>query len=348
MSISERKLDHIRICLNESVEAEISAGFEDVVLVHRALPEVDAERISLETSFLGRRVSMPLFIAAMTGGHAEAEKINRNLAEAAQELNIPLGVGSQRAGIEHRELVESFAVARKHAPDAYLIANLGAVQFCRGFTSREAQRAVEMIEADAIALHLNPLQEAVQREGDTQFAGVLERISEVCDALDVPVIVKETGAGICAEDAARLEEAGVSAIDVGGAGGTSFAAVESYRGTEEVARRFLSWGIPTVVSLVECARSVSVPVFATGGVRSGVDVAKALALGARACGVALPLLKEAVRSAEGVVRVLRTYERELRVAMFLTGSGDVEALSSSRVVVLGRCREWLSARGMLG
>ncbi len=348
MSISERKLDHIRICLNESVEAAVSAGFEDVVLVHRALPEVDAESIDLRTSFMGREVSMPLFIAAMTGGHPEAEKINRNLAIAAQELNIPLGVGSQRAGIEKRELVRSFTVARKHAPDAFLIANLGAVQFCRGFTPKEAQRAVEMIEADAIALHLNPLQEAVQREGDTQFAGVLERISEVCEALDVPVIVKETGSGICAEDALRLQEAGVSAIDVGGAGGTSFAVVESYRGTEQLAKNFLSWGIPTVVSLVECARSVAIPVFATGGVRSGVDIAKALALGARACGVALPLLRQAVKGAEGVMEVLRTYERELRIAMFLSGSRDVEELSRSKAVVLGRCREWLSARGMLG
>ncbi|WP_457554618.1 type 2 isopentenyl-diphosphate Delta-isomerase [Candidatus Pyrohabitans sp.] len=345
MSTDRRKLDHIRICLSEEVEAGAS-GFEDVVLIHSALPEVDLEKVRLETRFLGRRIAMPVFIAAMTGGHEEARKINENLALAAQELDIPLGVGSQRAAIEDERLADTFSVARKVAPEAYLIANLGAVQFSKGYSVKHAEKAIDMISADAIALHLNPLQEACQKEGDTSFEGAGEAIAELCEALDVPVIVKETGAGIAAEEAALLQEAGVSAIDVGGAGGTSFALVESYRGGE-LGRRFASWGIPTAVSVVECSTSVDVPVFATGGVRSGVDVAKAIALGASACGIALPLLRHAVRDSESVVRALRRVECELRVAAFLTGSRSVEELSRARHVILGRTREWLEARGIL-
>jgi len=345
VSTDRRKLDHIRICLSEEVEAG-SSGFEDVVLIHSALPEVDLEKVELKTRFLGRRISMPVFIAAMTGGHEEARRINENLALAAQELGIPLGVGSQRAALEDKSLAETFAVARESAPEAFLIANLGAVQFAGGYTVREAERAIEMIQADAIALHLNALQEACQREGDTNFEGVLNGIAELCDALDVPVIVKETGAGIAAEEARQLQEAGVSAIDVGGLGGTSFALVESYRGGEP-GRCFAAWGVPTAVSVVECASSVDVPVYATGGIRSGVDVAKAIALGASACGVALPLLREAARGSEAVLTWLRRLERELRVAAFLTGSRSVEELSRARVVVLGRTREWLEARGFV-
>ena len=348
VSTGERKLDHIRICLSEEVESHVGSGLEDVVLIHNALPEVDAEDVELSTGFLGRRVSMPIFIAAMTGGHGEAKRINENLAIAAQELNIPLGVGSQRAAIEDESLVETFAIARKAAPDVFLIANLGVVQFCKDYSVREAERAVEMIDADALALHLNALQEASQREGDTNFRGALDKIAEISEALDVPVIVKETGAGIAGEEAALIEKAGATAIDVGGLGGTSFAAVESHRGEGDIGRSFWDWGIPTAVSVVECVSATSLPVFATGGIRSGIDVAKALALGASSCGIALPLLKEAVKGSEAVVSALRRFEQELRVATFLTGSQTVEELHNARVLVLGRTREWLSVRGILG
>jgi len=346
-STDNRKLDHIRICLSKEVEARVGSGFEDVVLIHSALPELDAEKVSLRTTFLGREVEMPIFIAAMTGGHEEARQINENLARAAQELNIPMGVGSQRAAIENPRLEETFRVARKAAPDAFLIANLGGVQFCNGYTVREAEKAVEMIEADALALHLNAVQEVSQPEGDTNFEGVLEKISELSDALDVPIIIKETGAGIAAEEAKQIQDAGASAIDVGGLGGTSFAAVEHYRHAEGVGYSFWDWGIPTAVSVVECTSSVDIPVFATGGIRSGIDVAKALALGASACGVALPLLKQAVKGTSEVVSALRRMETELRAATFLAGCGSVEKLSEARKVILGRTREWLEARGFL-
>ncbi len=347
VSTDRRKLDHIKICLSEKVEAKAGSGFEDIVLIHNALPELDADKVRLHTKFLGREVGMPVFIAAMTGGHEEAKRINENLAIAAQELNIPLGVGSQRAALEDASLVETFSIARKAAPDVFLIANLGVVQFCKDYTVREAERAVEMIEADALALHLNAVQEVAQKEGDTNFTGALEKIGEISDALDVPVIVKETGAGIAAEEAKLIQEAGATAIDVGGLGGTSFAAVEHYRHSEGVGSVFRDWGIPTAVSVVECVSAVDIPVFATGGVRSGIDVAKALALGASACGIALPLLKEAVKSSEAVINALRRVEHELRVAAFLTGSESVKELSRARVVILGRTREWLEARGFL-
>ena len=219
----KRKVDHIRICLDDKAQAKkATSGFEDLQLVHRALPETDKAKINLQTTFLGKKFKAPIIVGAMTGGAEEAIKINASIAEAVEKLGLGMGLGSQRAAIENKNLEKTYCVAREKAPHAFLIANVGGVQLVHGYGVKEVKRIVEMIDADAVAVHLNALQEAVQPEGQTNFKGILAKISEIAAAIDKPVIVKETGAGIAAEDAKKLEAAGVKAIDIGGAGGTSF------------------------------------------------------------------------------------------------------------------------------
>jgi isopentenyl-diphosphate delta-isomerase len=349
----KRKADHIRICLNQKAQArKVTAGFEDIRFVHRALPEVDKEKIDLSTSFLGHRFSAPLIVGAMTGGTAEATWINAALAEAVEELHLGMGVGSQRAAVEDKKLEKTFAVAREKAPNAFIVANVGGVQLVHGYGLKEVKKAVEMIDADAVAVHLNALQEAVQPEGQTNFKGVLAKIGEIAGELDKPVIVKETGSGISAEDAKKLESAGVKAIEVAGAGGTSFAAVEYYRAEGEAnsVQRFLGeafwdWGIPTVVSLAETTQTVKIPVVASGGVRSGTDIAKALALNACLAGVSQPVLEAAVKSVANVEKVLSLLIEELRNVMFLVGAEKVEQLAKAPLVITGGTAEWLKTRG---
>lgn len=345
MSTGQRKLDHLKICLEEDVESSVSTGFDDIRLVHRVLPEMDMGDIELKVDFLGRRLSYPIVIAGMTGGHEKAYRVNENLALAAEELRIAIGVGSQRAAIEDRETEHTYRVVRENAPHAFRIANLGAVQFCSGeYSLAEAERAVEMVEAHALALHLNPLQEAVQKEGDLNFSCV-DALEELSEELSVPVIAKETGAGIAGEEARLLEKAGAAAIDVGGLGGTSFAIVESYRGYG-IGSSFIDWGVPTAPSVAECASSTSLPVVATGGLRSGIDAAKAVALGGSLTGFALPLLKPAMRNPEDVVERLEQIIAELRIAMFLTSSKSVEELRKASHVLTGATREWMESRGI--
>jgi isopentenyl-diphosphate delta-isomerase len=349
--IEKRKADHIKICLNEAAQArEVTTGFEDVQFIHRALPEVDKQKIDLSTTVLGRKFSAPLIVGAMTGGTAEAMRINGAMAEAVEHLNLGMGVGSQRAAIEDPKLEKTFSVARKRAPNAFLIANIGGVQLVHGYGVREVKKAVEMIEADAVAVHLNALHEAVQPEGQTDFKGILAKIGAVAGTLDMPVIVKETGGGIGAEDARKLEAAGVKAIDVGGVGGTSFAAVEYYRSEVTSMEHLLGgvfwdWGIPTAVSLVETAQTVKIPVFASGGVRSGVDVAKALALNACLASVSLPVLQTAVKGTKETENLLSFFIEELKNVMFLVGAENVLQLAKTPVVVAGRTAEWLKTRG---
>ncbi len=342
MKTKQRKLDHIRICLEEDVESRVGSGFEDITLIHRALPEIDFSKIDTNVEFLGKKLKYPIVIAAMTGGHEEAYEINKNLAIAAQKLGIAIGVGSQRAAIEDEKLAYTYSVVREQAPDAFVIANLGVVQFCKGYGVKEAEKAIEMVEADALALHLNALQEAVQKEGDLNFEGCLKAIEKLSSELSVPVIVKETGAGIAREEAKKIAEAGASAIDVGGLGGTSFSAVESYRQGNH-AETFWDWGIPTAISVMECS-SLSIPIIATGGIRSGIDCAKAIALGASLCGIALPLLKPATKSAKAVEEKLIQIVGELKTAMFLTGSADLNALKKAELVITGKTREWIQQR----
>ena len=351
--VEKRKMDHIHICLNEDVEAKrVTTGFEDVFLIHRALPELNLEEIDLSTEAFGYKFSAPIMISSITGGAEEALKINASIAEAVEELGLGMGIGSQRAALENPKLRRTYTIARKKAPNAFLAANIGAPQIIRDYTIKDVEEAVEMIEADALIIHLNPLQEAVQPEGEAFYSGALRKIREITSSLDVPVIVKETGAGIAAEDAERLKEAGVAGIDVAGAGGTSWAAVECYRAkkrkdyfTEETGREFWDWGIPTAVSVVEVAQSVDLPVIASGGVRSGLDIAKALGLGADLAGFALPILKPAMKSGEKVKEKIKIIIQQLRTSMFLVGADSTERLRETPLVVLGRTAEWLRMRG---
>lgn len=342
--IHSRKLDHINISLTKNVESRIKNGFEDIVLIHSAIPEINRDDVDLRSKFFGKNIDAPLVIAGMTGGHEKAKKINENLAAAAQELSIPMGLGSQRAAIENPRLASTYSIAREAAPDAFLIANIGAAQLSAGYGVREARRAVDMIGADALAVHLNPLHEAVQREGEARFKGCVGQIKKL--KLGVPLIAKETGAGIAREEAAALEKAGVSGIDVGGLGGTSFAAVEYYRHKSEAGKKFWDWGIPTAVSTVECLEATRLPIIATGGIRSGIEVAKALALGATACGIALPLLRKATKSSKEVVSELTQIIEELKIAMFLAGAENVSDLRKNNLVIQGKTREWLESRGI--
>jgi isopentenyl-diphosphate delta-isomerase len=349
----KRKDEHISISLKRNVQArETTTGFEDVRFVHRALPEVDKQRIDLSTSVFGHRFAAPLICGAITGGTDRATNINVTIAEAVEELGLGMGVGSQRAAIDDKRLEKSFVVARKKAPTAFLIANIGGVQLVNGYGLKETRRALEMIDADALAIHLNALQETAQPEGQTNFAGVLERITQIAEGLDKPVIVKETGAGIAAEEARKLQAAGVKGIDVSGAGGTSWAAVEYYRekGPENgFSRRlgdvFWDWGIPTAVSVVEVRQTVDVPIIASGGIRNGIDAAKALALGSNLTSLSQPVLQAAVIGGKATRDMLSLLIDELRNTMFLVGADSVKAMSNVPVVISGKTSEWLLARG---
>ncbi len=346
----KRKVDHIRICLDKKAQAKnVTPGFQDISLVHRALPEINKSKINLSTTFLGKKFNAPIIVGAMTGGAQEATTINASIAEAVEKLGLGMGLGSQRAAIENKNLEKTYRVAREKAPKAFLIANVGGIQLVQGYGVKEVKKIVEMIDADAVAIHLNALQEAMQPEGQTDFHGVLEKIGEITGALDVPVIVKETGAGIAAEDAKALEKAGVKAIDIGGLGGTSFAAVEYYRSTKQkdvyLGEAFWDWGIPTAVSLVENAQTVKLPLIASGGIRSGTDIAKALALGASLASVSQPILETAVKGARETEEKLSCLIEELRNVMFLVGSEKLNDLTKSPVVITGKTAQWLQARG---
>ncbi|RLI15154.1 type 2 isopentenyl-diphosphate Delta-isomerase [Candidatus Bathyarchaeota archaeon] len=349
----KRKADHIRISLEKDVQArKTTTCFEDIHLIHKALPEINKQEINLSTEVFNHKFSAPLIVGAITGGTPEATRINAAIAEAVEELGLGMGVGSQRAAIEDKKLEKTFTIARKKAPNAFLIANIGGVQLVNGYSIKEVERAVAMIEADAIAIHLNPLQEAIQPEGQTNFRGILEKISEIAEEIDKPLIVKETGAGIAAEEAKKLETVGVNGIDVSGAGGTSFAAVEYYRvkGPKNSFQRrlgdvFWDWGIPTAISVVEVSQSVKIPVIASGGVRDGVDMAKALALGANLTSLSQPILQAAVKGARETKNVLSLLIEELRNAMFLVGANSVQELHKVPLVITGKTAEWLRVRG---
>jgi isopentenyl-diphosphate delta-isomerase len=322
-SLSARKADHIRINLDEDVRSAVRTGLDAYRFVHQALPEVDLDAVDTSQVLFGKRVRYPILISSMTGGTERAAEINRVLAEAAQACEVAMGVGSQRAAIEHPELAESFRV-RKTAPDILLFANLGAVQLNYRYGVDECRRAMEMIDADALILHLNPLQEALQPEGDTRFAALTEKIEMVCRTLGKPVIAKEVGWGISRQAAQRLKDAGVAAIDVAGAGGTSWSQVEMYRIAEpwraRVAGAFRNWGVPTAESILNVrAVAPELPVFASGGLKDGIDAAKSIALGASLAGMAGLLLKAAVRSLDETVDTLNEIARTIEIVLFATG-----------------------------
>jgi isopentenyl-diphosphate delta-isomerase len=344
---ASRKLDHLRICLSEEIERG-RTGLEDIRLVHEALPECDLGFIDTATEFLGHSFRAPLFLAAMTGGHPETKKVNAVLARVAERAGLGMGVGSQRAALENPALADTFSVVRDEAPRAFLAANIGAAQL-RDHGLEWAEAAVEMIDADALAVHLNFLQEAIQPEGDHDARGCLEALRELCGEFRLPVMVKETGSGISAETARLLWDTGAKAIDVGGYGGTNWAAIEGLRSgaalREENTRPPLSkvfedWGIPTAVSLIEVAKTGG-PVIATGGIRSGLDMAKALVLGADLCGVALPFLAPAMEGEEELFASVSAFLEELRVAMFLSGARNTAALKGKRSYITGVTREMI-------
>jgi len=330
---NQRKTEHLHISLEEDVRfRSLTTGLERYRFVHQALPEINRDDIDLSTTLLGKELSAPLIISSMTGGTEEAETINKNLALAAQVHGLGMGVGSQRAALEEPNLSHTYQV-RDVAPDILLLANLGAVQLNYGYSVEHCQRAVDMIEADGLILHLNPLQEALQSEGNTNFSGLLAKIEEVCCGLSVPVIVKEVGWGISEEVARRLADAGVAAIDVAGAGGTSWSEVEMHRADSEPSRRiaaaFADWGIPTAES-IQMARlgAPGVTLIASGGIRTGVEAVKAIALGTDAVALATPFLKPATVSSEAVGEKIREILEGLRTAMFCVGARNLQELKN--------------------
>lgn len=334
-----RKADHIRVCLEDNVQFRTnSTGLERYRLNHCCLPELDWTDIDLSTSFLGKSLRSPLLISSMTGGTEQAKQINQRLAIVAQEYGIAMGVGSQRVAIEKPEVTDTFSV-RSLAPDILLLANIGAVQLNYSYGLEECLRAVQSLEADALILHINPLQECVQSHGDKNFSGLLAKIEHLCNALPVPVIAKEVGNGISAAMAQKLINAGVQAIDVAGAGGTSWAQVEGERAKDKLQRRlgqtFGNWGIPTT----ECIRTIratvpQVPLIASGGIRNGLDVAKTLALGADLAGLALPFLQAAADSEDAVRELMEFLIAEMTTALFCSGCRTLVNLRDPDVLTM--------------
>ncbi len=331
-AVEQRKADHIRINVEEDVFFKgLTTGLEKLTFMHQALPELNIAEISTEAELFGHALSTPVFISSMTGGTPEAGAINRVLAEAAQEVGMAMGLGSMRAVLERPAVAATFQV-RDVAPDILLFANVGAVQLNYGYGPGEMHRIVEIAEADALILHFNALQEAVQHGGDGNFSGLLEKVEGLCRQLPVPVIAKEVGWGFDEETARRLAGAGVAAIDVAGAGGTSWSQVERYRAPDErsarIAGAFIDWGIPTADAIRFCRRGApELPLLASGGLRDGIEVAKCLALGAQLAGLAGHFLRAAVKGgAPAVVELAETITTELRIAMFCAGAGDLAAL----------------------
>jgi isopentenyl-diphosphate delta-isomerase len=328
-STEARKSRHLDICLDEDVASFQATGFDRVRLEHEALPEFALEDVDTGTTLLGHALRAPLVISSMTGGTARAGTINRNLALAAEAAGVALGLGSQRAALENGALLDTYDV-RRVAPKVVLFANLGAVQLNYGVTADDARRAVDAIGANGLYLHLNPLQEALQNGGDTNFRDLAAKIAAVVERAGVPVVAKSVGSGISVKTARRLLSLGIAAIDVAGAGGTSWARVEGKRtggARERIAETFGGWGYPT--SEATAALRAAFPqatIVASGGIRSGIDVAKALALGANAAGIGLPFLAPASRSADAVRELLDEFVTGLRIAMFASGSRTVGAL----------------------
>ncbi|MBS7642173.1 type 2 isopentenyl-diphosphate Delta-isomerase [Candidatus Bathyarchaeota archaeon] len=354
MNIEVRKNEHIEICLTKPVEAERETTWlEYVYLPHRSLPEVDPRDIDLEIDFLGFKFSAPIMVSAITGGSNLGFKINANIAETVEKLRLGMCVGSQRILLEKPESIYSFKIVRDKAPTAFISANIGFQELRRYGVDRLVE-LIESIRADALTIHLNPLQELLQVESEPMFRGLLSAMKDIVKELKIPVIVKETGAGIIREDAARLEEIGVKAIDVAGLGGTSWSRVEYYRAIRwhddikvEVSKAFWDWGIPTAASILEVKSATrNIKLVASGGLRSGVDMAKAICLGADMCAIALPILKPALKSAQEVEKTLKTFIEGLRIAMVLTGVSKIDDLKKIKPIIVGRLAEWVNKRGL--
>ena len=333
--INDRKFEHIRINLEENVQSGLTTGLERYSLIHQALPELNLAEVDLSQTLFGKQQKIPLLVSSMTGGTESAARINQNLAKAAQQVGLAMGVGSQRAALKDPEVAYTFKV-RQFAPDILLFANLGAVQFNYGYGLDECLSAIEMVEADALILHLNPLQEALQPEGDHDFSNLAKKIGVIVPKLPVPVIVKEVGWGMSKETTRRLIEAGVAAVDVAGAGGTSWSQVEMHRIKDpyraQTAAAFIDWGIPTAQSILNVREeSKTLPLFASGGLKNGIDVAKCLALGANLGGMAGLFLKAANDSEEAAVQTMQMIVDQVRIAMFAAGAKTLADLTPAKL-----------------
>ncbi len=351
MSTKERKLDHIMITLTKDIECKES-WFEYVHLVHVSAPEVDLKEVKTEIEVFGKKLSAPIIIAGMTGGHPSVAKINKKIAEVVQELGLGMGVGSQRAMIERPELSWTYEV-RKEAPDILLIGNIGAPQL-NVYDVEKIEWAIKKIEADALAIHLNPAQEAFQPEGDVDYRNIYEKVAELVEKLDVPIIIKETGAGIAYEVAQKFHDIGVKGFDVSGKGGTSWVRVEQYRAMEKglkhlamAAEWFSCWGIPTAASIIEVrAVSPKVVVIGSGGIRDGLQAVKALALGADLVAFALPALRLIQQGKEELKTFLEAMMYSIKAGTFLQGFTHVKQLKGSKIVIEGPLKEWVMQRGV--
>ncbi len=347
MAIHDRKADHIKICADE----QVSPGYrywDDVKLIHNALPEIDVDDIDMSCNLFGKKLEFPLVVTAITGGFPGAEKINSNIAEACAEMGIGMGIGSERAGVTGT-CPDSYSVVKEYDVPL-MIGNIGAVQLIdqkdgKTFDEDMIDKAMELVNADILAIHLNPLQEMVQPEGDRRFSGCYNAIRGL--AMEGPVIIKETGAGISKEVVNKIKGIGVQGVDIGGMGGTSFSAVEFYRAIEtddkireRIGERFFDWGIPAPVSLSQCVGN-GLDVIASGGIDDGRQIAGAIAMGASCAGTANSVLKEAMESADAVKQKLTIMKEELRTAMLLTGSKDLKQLSKAKYVILGETKQWM-------
>ncbi|MHA1123116.1 MAG: type 2 isopentenyl-diphosphate Delta-isomerase [Candidatus Heimdallarchaeota archaeon] len=355
---ANRKQDHIEICCNKlhEIEMSVTTGFEDIHFVPNALPDINLDNINMNTEFLKHDFDYPIFISSITGGTKLAKKINSRLAKLAEKYNIGMGVGSQRAAIEDEANTDSFTIVRQHAPNAFVAANLGAVQFNYDFTIKHAEEAVEMINADALIVHLNPLQEVIQPEGNTNFSNLTTKIKEIGKKLKQPLIVKEVGSGISQDIALDLVDGDIPVIDVAGAGGTSWSQIEAIRAKQQgltkeqrVGELFKDWGLPTAVSTIEVGKFRDrVEIISSGGIRNGLQAAKALAIGAKLVGIALPLACLAATGTEKqLINWVEQFIYELKTTMFLVGAEELEGLQYAPMTVTGKTAEWLTARGLL-
>jgi isopentenyl-diphosphate delta-isomerase len=352
-TIEKRKQNHIEVSLEKNVEANIGTGFKDIHLLHRALPEIDLDEVDTTTKFFGKKLNAPLIISAITGGTNEGKDLNNILATVAEKMGIGIGVGSQRIAIEKPETEYTFKIVREKAPNALIFANIGCPQLSLGWGIKEAKKAVEMIKGDALSIHMNPLQEAVQVNGDTNYSGILEKISELSKGIKQPLIMKETGSGISYEDAMKIEKAGAKGLEISGVGGTSWSAVEYHiakqvkRSKQEYLGKALwNWGIPTAISVVETRKRTKLKIIASGGIRTGTEIAKSIVLGADAVGVAKPFLKKAIEGEDALEEFINHLIQELKVIMFLVGAKNISELSKAPAIIMGKTREWLSIRGL--
>jgi len=335
MSIASRKSEHINICLNEEVQFKTkTTGFEEYDFIHCALPEMTLEDVDTEIELFEKKLSFPFFIGAITGGWKGAEKINESLAQVCDSENIGIEVGSQRSIIDNEKYINSYKVVRETAPHSLIIGNIGAFQVVQYKNLDIFKRLIDVIQADALTVHLNPLQEILQAEEEFNFKGVLAGIEQLVRSLEVPVIIKEVGCGISTQVARQLADAGITYINIAGAGGTSWAGVESFRNKGDLAKKFWDWGIPTAKSIIMVKKVKGIKIIASGGLNDGIDMAKALALGSDCCSSALPVLKILDRKGqEGLVNCIRKWKEELILTMFLTGCSSIKEIKSKEVLM---------------